>query len=354
LKKFLCTQDEKRAMDCPVCGNDCIDSAHELLSTIGSVFAPCPECRYRVLDKRAPLPGRYFEPPCSCGKRFIDEVFAHIYVILVEEGVFSGTEPLAKVGTPLVHPGFFMPEPPHLPSGSLVLVSRIINRPAAVRIAREVPEIRGIVKSGDYIPGITAGVAGRPKTYELLAGCDVRANIFSCSGGPVVLYQQQSLIHIEFPRDYNPKIDTVEKKLREGNPRTFIDAACGAGTLGLVAARTGTPRIILNDAWYAAAFWSAFNLKINREFFAVDDVIIHASYGEMEAVPVRKEPVLIAETHGKQCITVYQGDLDLLWHVLPQEPVLTVLDLFDKGNRQLMDRVTSRWREHVSGEVFIP
>jgi hypothetical protein len=341
-------------MDCPVCGNDCIDSAHELLSNLDSVFAPCSECRGRILVKRAPLPSRYFEPPCSCGKRFIDEVFAHIYVILVEEGVFSGTEPLAKVGMPLVHPGFFMPEPPYLSPGSLVLVSQVINRQEAVRIAREVPEIRGIVKSGDYVPGIGSGIARRPETYELLAGCDVRANIFASSGGPVVIYQQQSLIHIEFPRGYNPKIEAVEKKLRERNPASFVDAACGAGTLGLVAARTGIPRVILNDAWYAAAFWSAFNLTINREFFAVDDVIIHVSYGDMEAVPVRKEPVLIAEAHGKQSISVYQGDLDLLWHVLPEEPVLTVLDLFDKGNRELVNRVSSRWREHVSGEVFIP
>jgi hypothetical protein len=341
-------------MNCPVCGNDCIDSAHELFLTLNSVFAPCPECKARVLDKRAPLPSRYFEPPCSCGKRFIDEVFAHIYVILVEEGVFSGDEPLAKVGMPLIHPGFFMPEPPYLPSRSLVLVSGTIDRPVAVRIAKEVPEIRGIVKSGDYIPGISVGTGGRPKKYELLAGCDVRANIFPCSGGPIVVYQQQSLIHIEFPREHNPKIDAVEKKLRGPHPVSFVDAACGAGTLGLVAARTGTPRVILNDAWYAAAYWSAFNLKINREFFAVDEVIIHASYGDMEAVPVRKEPMLIAETDGKQSISVYQGDLDLLWHVLSLEPVLAVLDLFHKGNQQLMNRVSSRWREHVSGEVFIP
>ncbi|HVP94931.1 MAG TPA: hypothetical protein VMS89_07145 [Methanoregulaceae archaeon] len=342
-------------MNCPACGKDCVKAAHDLLWNIDSVFAPCPECRARVLNKRAPLPNRYYEPVCSCGKRFIDEVFAHIYVILEEEGLFSGTEPLAKVGMPLVHPGFFMPEPPYLPPGSLLLVSGIISKPVAIRIANEVPEIRGIVKSGDYIPGIAAdGIDGQPKRYEILAGCDVRANIFPCSGGPVVLYQQQSLIHIEFPRNYNPKIDAVEKQLRGPHPPWFVDAACGAGTLGLVAARIGTPHVILNDAWYAAAFWTAFNLDINMEFFAVDEVIMHASYGEMETVPVRKEPMLIAETEGKQTVAVYQGDLDALWQVLPDEPVLTVLDLFDKENKQHMDRVSSRWREHVSGEVFIP
>src|SRR5208337_2804453 len=101
-----------------------------------------------------------------------------------------------------------------LPSASLVLVSGIINRPVAARIIKEVPEIRGIVKSGNFIPGLVENNnGGEPKTYELLAGCDVRANIFPCSAGPLVLYQQQSLIHIEFPRKFNPKIEMVEKKL---------------------------------------------------------------------------------------------------------------------------------------------
>jgi hypothetical protein len=342
-------------MKCPVCGEDCVSTAHEMLGTLGSVFAPCPECRARVLDKRAPLPNRYYEPPCSCGKRFIDEVFAHIYVILEEEAVFTGTEPLAKVGMPLIHPGFFMATPPYLPHKSLVLVSRVIDRPVAARIAQEVPEIRGIVRSGDFIPGLAGtGNTGQPKTYELLAGCDVRANIFPCSAGPLVLYQEQSLVHIEFPREYNPKIDTVETKLRAPHPDWFVDAACGVGTLGLVAARIGVPHLILNDAWYPAAFWTAYNLKVNMEFFAIDDVIVHTSYEDMQATPVRKEPLLIADVTGRQTISVYQGDLYELWHILPEGPVLTVLDLFDKKDKEFMSRAVSRWREHVSGEVFIP
>ena len=347
--------NKQSGMDCPVCGGDCVRAAHEVIETLGSVFAPCPECRARILNKRAPLQGRFYEPVCSCGRRFIDEVFAHIYVILEEESLFSGTEPLAEVGMPLIHPGFFMSKPPYLPPESLVLVSRVINKPVAERIAKEVPEIRGIVKNGDFIPGIAGGSSGRqPMKYELLAGCDVRANVFPCSGGPVVLYQQQSLIHIEFPRDYNPKIETVEKKLRDPHPTIFVDAACGVGTLGLVAARIGTPHVILNDAWYAAAFWAAFNVKINMEFFAVDEMKIYRSYGDLEAIPVRKEPVLVAEAEGKQTIAVYQGDFDALWHVLPEGPGTNRAYLFDKENKQLMHDASSRWREHVSGEVFIP
>ncbi len=61
-----------------------------MLLTIGQVFSPCPDCHGRVLDKRAPLKNRFYEPPCTCGKRFIDEVFAHIYVVMIEGGLLSG------------------------------------------------------------------------------------------------------------------------------------------------------------------------------------------------------------------------------------------------------------------------
>jgi hypothetical protein len=342
-------------MKCPVCGEDCVNAAHEVLETLGSVFSPCPDCHSRVLDKRAPLPNRFYEPPCECGRRFIDEVFAQMYVMMVEEGLFSGTEPLFKVGMPLIHPGFFMRQPPYLPSASLVLVSEIADRKIAGRLMREVPEIKGVVKKSDFIPGIAdPSLEKDPQTYELLAGCDVRANIFPTSAGPIVLYQQQSLIHIEFPRAYNPKIEAVESKIRSPHPDWFIDAACGAGTLGLAAARLGVPHVVLNDAWYAGAFWSAFNIGVNMEFFAIDDVKMLRSYDDMMAMPVRRKPLKIAETIGRQSIDVYQGDLGELWQELPREPVLSVLDLFDKENKELMSHAMALWREHVSGEVFIP
>jgi len=65
----------------------------------------------RTLDKRAPLPTLEFGQPCPCGKRFIDEVFAHMYVIMVEEGDLLPTDPLISVGSPLVHPGYAMDRP---------------------------------------------------------------------------------------------------------------------------------------------------------------------------------------------------------------------------------------------------
>ena len=231
---------------------------------------------------------------------------------------FQGTEPLSKVGMPLIHPGFFMREPPYLPSRSLVLVSRVATPEVALRLFQEVPEIRGVVRCGDFVPGIAEpGLGGDPKTYELLAGCDVRASIFPTSSGPLVMYQQQSQIHIEFPRSYNPKIESVERKITL-NTQWFVDAACGIGTLGLTAARLGVPHVVMNDAWYSAAFWSAFNISVNGEFLAIDEVVMHKTYEEMKALPVGRMPEKIAETLGRQSIEVYQGDLKDLYRVLPE------------------------------------
>ena len=341
-------------MKCPVCGDDCVDNAHDILLSIGQVFSPCPACHGRVLNKKVPLKNRFYEPLCTCGKRFIDEVFAHIYVVMVEEGLFSGTEPLAKVGMPLIHPGFFMREPPYLPARSLVLVSGIVTPEVAVRLVHEVPEIRGVVRSGEFVPGIAdPKLGGGARSYDLLAGCDVRASIFPTSSGPLVLYQQQSQIHIEFPRNYNPKIDSVERKITL-NTKWFVDAACGVGTLGLTAARLGVPNVVMNDAWFSAAFWSAFNISVNREFLAVEEVVMHKTYEEMKSRPVGRMPEKIAETRGRQSIEVYQGDLADLYRVLPGRPVLTALDLFNKEDTGLVQHIIARFREHVSGEVFIP
>src|SRR5512133_1952233 len=129
-------------MKCPVCGMDCVKSAKDILALLPSIFLPCAECSIRTLDKRAPLPSLEYGQPCSCGKRFIDEVFAHMYVILVEEGDLQPTDPLISVGSPLVHPGYAMDRPPFLPLKSLTLLTSVATKPSAKRLIEEVPELR--------------------------------------------------------------------------------------------------------------------------------------------------------------------------------------------------------------------
>jgi hypothetical protein len=343
-------------MQCPVCGKDCVSTAGEVAATLETVFAPCGECTGRTLDKAGPPPDLTVQKPCPCGKRFIDEVFVHLYAIMVEEGALSKEDPLRKVGMPLVHPGFAMEGPPYLPNNSLLLLSPVVDEPVAKRLYREVPEVRGVVKCGSFVPGaIDVDLSVTPRVYDLLAGCDVRADVFFTQHSPVVVYKQQSLIHIEFPRGYDPKIVNVGVHLRHSLPRVFVDASCGAGTLGIIAAQYGVPHVIMNDAWYAAAFWAAFNLSVNRESLLGGEIHILEDYDSMASHRVVREPRRIAYTEGKQLVEVYQGDYRNLPSLIPEKDrILTIIDLFEKGDEALNRRILEDWRGRVGGEVFIP
>lgn len=342
-------------MDCPVCGRECVRDAPEILDLLPDVFSPCPDCSGKVRTKRKPPADRSIRPVCGCGKRFIDDVFVHCWVIMVDEGVLEETDPLKAVGTPLVHPGFAMDTAPYLPEDSLVLLSPDIDQASADRLFREVPEIRGVIRSSPSVPGITdLDLDGFPDVYELLAGCDVRANVFYTQEEPIVIYKQQSLLHIEFPRGYDPKIINVGVAVKSYEPTTFVDACAGPGTLGILGGLLGVPHVILNDIWWAAAFWSACNVHVNRSHLSVGEVRMLRTYDQMKERPVVTEPLKVAETTGDQQIDVYQGDMFSLVDVLPETVDLTVIDLFGKDNREKMDTTVSRWKELVGGEIFIP
>jgi hypothetical protein len=111
----------------------------------------------------------------------------------------------------------------------------------------------------------------------------------------------------------------------------------------------------MNDPWYAAAFWAAFNLKVNIEGLLVDEVHMLEDYATMASHPVVREPRKIAYTEGKQLIEVYQGDFRRLPPLIPErDRILTIIDLFEKGDEALNRRILDEWRGQVGGEVFIP
>ncbi|QYZ79419.1 hypothetical protein E2N92_08235 [Methanofollis formosanus] len=339
-------------MQCPVCGAACLQDAGSVLATLPDVFTPCERCAAVPLDKRCPLPADY-EPatPCRCGRRFIDDVFAACYLIFADEGVINGTEALGAIATPLVNPGFAMSAPPFLSAQSLVLLSPHPDRTTADRIVHEVPEVQGVVQSSAAVPGV--GADGTLVSHTLLAGCDVQANIFPTSFGDFVVYKELSRLHLEFPRPVNPKIRAVERAIRRENPTVFVDACCGAGTLGLAAALTGTPEVVFNDAYGPAAFWTAVNLMANREALLIDEVVLHTGRADLPAVG--SEPVLVAEGLGEQHIAVYQGDFARLPAVLPAAPrSLTALDIFGKEEREAQTATLDRWKRAGGGKAFIP
>ncbi|QSZ67399.1 hypothetical protein RJ40_07725 [Methanofollis aquaemaris] len=339
-------------MQCPVCGAACLQDAGSVLDTLQNVFAPCDRCAAVPLDKRRPLPADYEPaPPCRCGHRFIDDVFAACYLIFIEEGIFTGAEALGAIATPVVNPGFVMASPPFLPQHSLVILSPHPNLTAADRIVREVPEVQGVVRTGATVPGV--GPDGALASHTLLAGCDVQANIFPTSFGDLVVYKELSCLHLEFPLPANPKIRAVERALRREKPSVFVDACCGAGTLGLAAALAGTPEVVFNDAYGPATFWTAVNLMVNRKALLIDEVILHSERSDLPAVS--SEPILVAEGLGEQHIAVYLGDFNRLPAAFPPASrSLTALDIFGKEENQACAAALDRWKNAGGGKAFIP
>ncbi|MBP2146808.1 hypothetical protein J2129_002262 [Methanofollis sp. W23] len=339
-------------MQCPVCGGDCLQDAGSVLATLPEVFTPCDRCMIVSLDKRRPPPADYAPPPpCTCGRRVLDDVITTCYQIFTEEGITTGTEPLGAIATPVINPGFVMKAPPLLPTRSLLLLSPLPDQTTAERIVREVPEVQGVVQTSRAVPGI--GPDGALATHTLLAGCDVQANIFPTSSGDLVVYKELSRLHLEFPHPVNPKVRAVERAIRRERAEIFVDACCGAGTLGLAAARTGTPEIILNDTYGPAVLWTTVNLMVNQDALLIDEVVLHAAYTDLP--PARNDPFLVAEGLGDQHITIYQGNFDRLPATIPEASwSLTALDIFGKDQSQACTAALDRWIQAGGGKAFIP
>ena len=138
----------------------------------------------------------------------------------------------------------------------------------------------GVVKTGAFVPGLAAAdLHSVPKVYELLAGCDVRADIFPLPDRPARDVQAAVPGPYRVPPGGYPKIRSVGQHVGSPPVPFFVDACSGVGTLGLVAACLGVPRVVMNDAWYASAFWSAFNLEVNREYLEIRRVRIFEQIG---------------------------------------------------------------------------
>ncbi|PKL59565.1 MAG: hypothetical protein CVV33_07195 [Methanomicrobiales archaeon HGW-Methanomicrobiales-4] len=344
-------------MECPVCGNDHIHDARDLISRGKGLFSPCPDCDRIIRNKSVP-PEDFSSVSCSCGKVFIDDVYVSLYHLLVDSGLLSGTEPLSAVGTPLIDPGMFLRSPPHLPPRTLLVISSVFDKVVADRAYQMIPQISGILTDRGIPPGIgdirdfSRSVSSE---HTLLCGCDVRSDLFPTSKGPIVVYKKQGSAHIEFPHGIDPKIRSVESAIRKMRPELFVDACSGSGTLGLAGMRLGVRHALLNDPWYAAAFFAGFNLLVNKEVIGLDDCRLHTDFNRIRQQLVREEPFPVACGYGpEKSVEVYQGAMNLLSTQISGQKVLTVFDPFDKKQFMQNQSFISFWQRTVGGEVFIP
>ena len=133
----------------------------------------------------------------------------------------------------------------------------------AEAIVKEVREVKGVLK-GDVRK--TVGIKdsdSNPHVYELLAGCDLRCDIIQTPYGALGIYKYQHEIHIEFPQVKLPKIEILEKALKNCDTPTVLDCTCGPGTLGIACLKAGAQKVVFNDIWNPAIETTLINLEAN-------------------------------------------------------------------------------------------
>lgn len=257
------------------CGDACIQPASVVLKDIESFYRPCSRCKTWKLKKFSPL-ARQIDlneidntfGSCSCGKRHLDIVIAHVLKIMIDEGVKDEKSTLRNACTPLITPAYPMSSVPYLPENSVVILSDEINKDCAQRILDEVNEVKGVLK-GNLRE--TAGIKDShfdPNVYELLAGCDIRCDIVQTPYGTLCIHKYQGKVHIEFPKAKSPKIEILREVLDKYEAPSILDCTCGPGTLGIACLKAGARRVVFNDIWFPSVSMTAINLESNG--FPVD------------------------------------------------------------------------------------
>lgn len=342
-------------LQCPTCGSlDCIKPAGEVLRQAYGMYAPCSRCSDdRPLDKFTPLVELCFDPDYGrcpdCGKRHLDYVMAQVLDILIKSGFKDARAALKDAGTPLINYGVTMVEPPRLPPKSIVIVVDSVDRATAHRMLDEVPEVKGILKRKGR-PSDSVGIldtGSKPHVYELMAGCDMRADVVSSLLGDLCLYRNQSECHIEFWRNNSVKVKAIEKLFLDGllEGKTVVDGFASVGTLGLLAALGGAKKVILNDAWLPAIRNLLMNLEVNKDVLGVEvDRIVDPGL-----LPrVGGEPVLVARASGMVDIEVYHGDFRKLDKAVPSCDVC-IVDTFPGVSP---DEFARQWGKLTSEKVL--
>jgi len=252
------------------CGNTCIRPVSEALKDIELFYKPCNYCKEEKIKKFSPLAEQinldeidnHFGN-CKCGKRQLDIVMSHVLKIMIDEGIKDKKANLRNACVPLVTPGYPANYTPYLSKDSLVILSNEVNKKCAEKIVKEVKEVKGVLK-GDARK--TVGIKdsdSSPHVYEILAGCDLRCDIIQTPYGTLGIYKYQHEIHIEFPKIESPKIETLEKNLKDCDSPTVLDCTCGPGTLGVACLKAGARKVIFNDIWNPAIKATLINLEAN-------------------------------------------------------------------------------------------
>lgn len=297
-------------MRCPVCKNDCIRPAEEVLAEIDSRYQACPACAPEPNLNKATgtafLPER-IERCRSCGRAALDAVMLDALHLLHRFGLRDEGDSLRSVGTPLIDIGYPLAYPPRLGPKSLILSGERYSKKAAEAMVAEIPEIKGVILTKG-VPGVVDS-RRKPGGNVLLAGCDMRADVVTSLFGELVIYRNQSLIHIEFSRQNAPKMRILEQLYFQGKLRDVVDGLSGPGTLGLMCVLADARRVVMNDAWKPAVQNVLLNLEVNKGLLGIAEI----EHQEPIRTEVGSDPVLVGRARGRCSIEVYHGDLKRLF-----------------------------------------
>ncbi len=254
------------------CNQDCVKLPDEVFEKLETRYCPCKNCPDVKIKKFKPLIEQLNEDntnigadwgKCTCGRRHLDLVMAHVLTIMQEEGLKDKKSTLREACVPLITPAYPLKNVPYLPKKSLIILSGEINRKCAKRVFDEVPEVKGVLKGKiEKTVGIKDSNS-LPELYELLAGCDMRSDMVQTPFGPILIYKHQGELHVEFPKPSSPKISRLQRAMENYEDPKILDCTCGPGTLGIAALKGGAKKVVFNDIWYPAAYTTSLNLEIN-------------------------------------------------------------------------------------------
>ena len=205
---------------------------------------------------------------CTCGKRPIDVVMAHILKIMIEEEIVkegatlrrNSPVPLSKFYYSSLNPQFLSKE-------SLILLHPDFNHEVAKRLFNEVSEVACVLKGS---PQDTVGVFDKDSDithFEILEGDDTQINVMrTLLGDKIILVKNQSRHHIEVAMTTEQKLVQLHNYLKNNNVNkgTAVDAMCGLGAIGIYLIKYGFEKVIFNDINPEMIEALENNLKINE------------------------------------------------------------------------------------------
>lgn len=254
------------------CEESCIKTKKEILENIKNRYKPCNKCPTKTLKKSIPLKrqlkldkiDKNLNKCAKCGKRHIDMVMAHILKIMIDEKQISNSASIRKTGTPLITPAISLETLPYLSEKSLVIITSNSDKNTAQKIIKEVPEVKAVIQ-GDI--NQTVGQINentKINSYELLTGCDIRCDVQYANEKAILIYKNQSKLHIEYPKVESPKIKELTHILEKYDQPTVLDAMCGPGTLGIYAIQKNAKKVVFNDIYSESIEALKLNLEINE------------------------------------------------------------------------------------------